>query len=282
MTTAPAIPKRSWRNWLGWLLRRVVIYYVVIVAVLLLLENFLVYPATPASVDWQAPVSSPTNDVEFHSSDGTRLHAWWCPHPDTKDALLFAHGNGGNLSHRGWLVEEIKQTLGVSVLIFDYPGYGKSEGRSSEQGCYAAADAAYDWLTSVQRVPPERILLYGESLGGGVMVDVASRRPHRALILDRTFSSLPDVASSRLFIVPTRLIMRNRYDNVSKIDKCHRPVFAMHGDADSIIPYRLGERLFQAANEPKRFFPMPGVDHNHPLPVSALLALKEFLTEQAP
>jgi fermentation-respiration switch protein FrsA (DUF1100 family) len=260
----------------------VVVYYLVIVIVLSLLENFMVYPATPASVHWQAPVAAQTTDVELRSADGTRLHAWWCPHSDGKDALLFAHGNGGNLSHRGWLVDAIRQALGVSVLIFDYPGYGKSEGRPSEQGCYAAADAAYDWLTTVQKIPPERILLYGESLGGGVLVDLASRRPHRALILDRTFTSLPDVAASRFFFLPTHLLMRNRFDSLSKIDRCRRPVFAMHGDADSIIPYRLGRRLFEAAHEPKRFFPMPGADHNDPLPAAALHALKDFLAEKAP
>jgi fermentation-respiration switch protein FrsA (DUF1100 family) len=277
-------PKQShaaWPSRLVGLAGRIVIYYVVIVVVLVLLENFLVYPASSAAADWQKPVSSPTTDVQLCSAGGTKLHAWWCPHPDGKDALLFAHGNGGNLSHRGWLVEEIKLALGVSVLIFDYPGYGKSEGRPSEQGCYAAADAAYDWLTTAPKVPPERILLYGESLGGGVLVDLASRRPHRALILDRTFSSLPDVAAARFFFLPTHLLMRNRYDSASKIEKCCRPIFAMHGDVDRVIPYRLGRRLFDAANEPKCFYPMPGVDHNDPLPGMALRALKGFLAEKA-
>jgi fermentation-respiration switch protein FrsA (DUF1100 family) len=282
MTIAPAKPKVPWHRRLAWLPVRVLIYYIVIVAVLLFLENTLVYPATTAAVDWQPPSGHPAEDIELHSADGTRLHAWWCPYPETKDVLLLAHGNGGNLSHRGWHINQLRNSLGVSVLIFDYPGYGKSEGRPSEQGCYAAADAAYDWLTNVQKISGKRILLYGESLGGGVMVDLASRRPHRTLILDRTFTSLPDVAASRFFFLPAHLLMRNRMDSLSKIGKCHRPVFVMHGDIDHVIPFGLGQQLFEATNEPKRFFAMPGVDHNNLIPDVAFLALKEFLTAQAP
>jgi fermentation-respiration switch protein FrsA (DUF1100 family) len=282
MGETPKKPKAPWPRRLAWFCVRLCIYYVVIVAVLLALENFLVYPATSAAADWQQPFGHTAEDVELHSADGTRLHAWWCPYPDAKNIILFAHGNGGNLSHRTWGIQQLQQVLGASVLIFDYPGYGKSEGRPSEAGCYAAADAAYDWLVSTQKVPAERILLYGESLGGGVMVDLASRRPHRALILDRTFSSLPDVAGSRYFFLPTHLLMRNRYDSVGKIGKCHRPVFSMHGDVDRVIPYRLGRRLFEAANEPKRFHDMPGVDHNDMLPATSLVALRDFLAEQAP
>jgi fermentation-respiration switch protein FrsA (DUF1100 family) len=282
MTTAPAKSKAPWPRRLAWLSVRVAFYYLLIVAVLLFLENTLVYPATSAASDWQQPWGHPAEDIELQSADGTRLHAWWCPSSQSKDVLLFAHGNGGNLSHRTWAIDQLRRALGVSVLIFDYPGYGKSEGKPSEQGCYAAADAVYDWLTTVQKVPPARILLYGESLGGGVMVDLASRRPHRALILDRTFTSLPDVAASVYFFLPVHLLMRNRYDSLSKIGRCHRPVFVMHGDVDRIIPFRLGQQLFEAANEPKCFFAMPGVDHNNLLPQSAFLALKDFLTEKAP
>jgi fermentation-respiration switch protein FrsA (DUF1100 family) len=265
-----------------WFLVRLGFYYFLIVAVMLLLENYLVYPATSAAVDWQQPIPAQTIDVELHSADGTRLHAWWCPFHDSKDAVLLAHGNGGNLSHRGWLVDQIQNVLRVSVLIFDYPGYGKSEGRPSEQGCYAAADAAYDWLTTTQKISPERIILYGESLGGGVMVELASRRPHRALVLERTFSSLPDVAAAHYFFLPAHLLMHNRFDSVSRIGQCHRPLFVMHGDVDRVIPCRLCQRLFEAANEPKRFFPMPGVDHNHPLPSAALESVDQFLAETAP
>src|SRR5262249_58324820 len=173
--------------------------------------------------------------------------------------LLYCHGNAGNLSHRAGAVAALQKLLGVPILIFDYPGYGKSAGRPTEAGCCAAAEAAYDWLTGTQKVPPERLLLYGGSLGGGVAVDLASRRPYGALILMKTFTSMPDVGQSLYPWLPVRWLMRNRFNSLEKIGSCRQPVFIAHGTTDGLIPFAQGERLFAAANEPKRFFAMPGV-----------------------
>jgi fermentation-respiration switch protein FrsA (DUF1100 family) len=111
------------------------------------------------------------------AADGTPIHAWWCPAPSgepTRNVLLYCHGNAGNLSQRGFLVDRWQKQLGVAVLIFDYPGYGKSGGKVSEAGCYAAADAAYDWLMEHQHISPQHLLLYGGSLGAAVAVDLVS------------------------------------------------------------------------------------------------------------
>jgi fermentation-respiration switch protein FrsA (DUF1100 family) len=251
--------------------------YVGVIAVLMALENRLIYRPVTASEDWQPPPFSPVEDVRLTLPEDVSVHAWWCPREDATSALLYCHGNVGNLSHRGRVIQQLQGLLDVSVLIFDYPGYGKSTGRPTEQGCYAAADAAYDWLA--HKVRPERILLYGSSLGGGVAVDLASRRPHRALVLDKSFTSMPEVAQQLYPWLPVRWLMHNRYDNLAKIGKCRRPVFVGHGTTDDLVPFAQGERVFAAANEPKRFFRMDACGHNDPLPRQFFDALRDFLAE---
>src|SRR5262245_13698348 len=135
--------------------------------VLRALENLLVFRPRRHTDDWRPPPDDRVQDVTLPLPDGPRIHAWWCPVADwrpTQGAMLYCHGNAGNLSHRGAGVGHWRRELGLPVLIFDYPGYGKSEGRPTEAGCYAAAAAAYDWLVQTQQIPAGRLVLYGGSL----------------------------------------------------------------------------------------------------------------------
>jgi fermentation-respiration switch protein FrsA (DUF1100 family) len=247
---------------------------------MMFLENRLLFYPIRASADWEAPPNARVQDVYLQTAADVRIHAWWCPvayWEPAQGALLYCHGNAGNLSYRAGSVSRWQKELGQSVLIFDYPGFGQSEGRPDEAGCYAAANAAYDWLTQAQEVPPERILLYGGSLGGGVAVELASHRPHRALILAKTFTSIPDAAQSVYPWLPARWLVRSRFDNLAKIRQCSKPVFIAHGTADQLIPFTQGERLFAAANEPKQFLAMRGVEHNGGLSGEFYSALRDFL-----
>ncbi|MBI1833131.1 MAG: alpha/beta hydrolase [Planctomycetes bacterium] len=273
--SAPGVLSRPWVRIPCYIL----IAYVGLVSMLLFLENWLVYQPTRFEQHWQPPPSPDIEDVHLASADGTRIHAWWCPAKDSDTALLYCHGNAGNLSHRGNSMVKLRNLLNVSVLIVDYPGYGKSEGSPTEQGCYAAAGLCYDWLIDKKNFPAKKIILYGGSLGGGVVTDLASRKEHRALVLIKTFSSLPDVASDLYWWLPApkQWLMSNRMESIRKIGSIHQPVFIAHGTTDSLIPYAHGERLFAAANEPKRFFKMPGHDHNMPLPDEMFVDLKDFL-----
>ena len=241
------------------------------------LENALIYRPVRASEEWFPPPNERVQDVALHSADGTRLHAWWCLRDGADGAVLYCHGNAGNLSHRGGAVAKWQEFLNLSVLIFDYPGYGKSTGKPSEAGCYAAADAAYDWLTRQAAVPPERVVIYGGSLGGAVAVETGRRRPHRALVLVSAFTSLPDIAQKVYPWLPVRWLVRSRFDNLAKIGQCTGPVFIAHGDADQLVPFAHGERLFAAAHEPKAFWPMKGHDHNDPPGPDFHGALRDFL-----
>ena len=255
------------------------ILYVLFIGVLLAFEDRFVYRPNARGGYWApAPEELAAEDVWLTSADGTDIHAWWCPVKDSDGATLFCHGNAGNLSNRSGDIRNIRDGLGQSVLIFDYPGFGKSGGTPSEAGCYAAADAAYDWLA--KRVPGERIVLFGQSLGGGVAVDLAARRPHRGLVLFKTFTSVPDVAQAKYRILPARLLVRNRFDSIAKIEGCRRPLFVAHGDRDGLIPFAQGQRLFEAAPGPaKEFMRLPGATHNGEIPLEVTRQAAAFLRE---
>jgi uncharacterized protein len=237
-------------------------------------ENRLLYHPTHSVGDRTLP--APIQDVELRTATGLNIHARWCPHPGARGAILYCHGNAGELGHRALAVRELWEALGESVLIFDYPGYGRSEGRPSEAGCYAAAGAAYDWLVQSQGIAPERIVLYGESLGGGVAVDLASRRPHRALVLVKTFTSVADVAEAHCPWLPLRWLVTNRFDNLAKIGRCAGPKIIAQADADRLVPFIHGRRLLDAAG-PATFYTLEKSDHNDPLPADFYFALRKFL-----
>jgi uncharacterized protein len=242
-----------------------------------MLETALLFHPVRANEQWLTPPANVSEDVWLKTADGTRIHALWFAFPGSSGALLFCHGNAGNLSHRNGIVLALAKALGESVLIFDYPGYGRSEGKPSETGCYAAANAAYDWLMQMEQLPPGRILLFGESLGGGVATDVAARRQHRALILVKTFTSIPDVARGHTLTWASSVLVHSKFDNLEKIGNCKAPVFIAHGDRDSLVPFSESQKLFAAAQGTKRFFVMKGSDHNDPWPADFFRALADFL-----
>jgi fermentation-respiration switch protein FrsA (DUF1100 family) len=246
------------------------------ILVLPALENALIFRPVRAEEDWGAAPAG-AQDVFLPTAGHGRIHAWWCPRQRTRQAVLYCHGNAGNLSHRAGAVARWQQELDVSVLIFDYPGYGRSDGAPSEVGCYAAGEAAWRWLTDGGRAAPEDVILYGGSLGGAVAVDLASRYPHRCLVLVSAFTSMPDMAQKLYPWLPGRWLMRSRFDNLAKIARSRGPVFIAHGDCDRLVPFEQGQRLFAAAGEPKYFFPLAGCDHNDTVNPEFFSSLRRFL-----
>ena len=283
-SSGPAVPltRRARRVAVRWCLFLGTVYLGCLL-VLWSFENSMVFRPLTAAESWNDRSVPPGRDVWLANPDGTKIHAWWYP-PDRPDAgaILLAHGNGGNLSHRSELALELRRTLGAGVLLFDYPGYGKSVGKPTEAGCYAAADAAYEWLTGEAKIPSHRIIILGESLGGGVAVHTAANHDCRALVLMFTFTTLPAAAKTHFRWLPTYWLMRNRFDNMAKIGSVKRPVFIMHGTADEVIPYKQGEVLFAAANEPKEFLRLEGFGHNSELPDEFFTSLARFLERTAP
>ncbi len=265
----------SWRRTLRRLAMLAVCGFILLLVAMMFMEESLVFfPSRAAYGRWRRPG---VDEVEFQSTDGTRLYGWYLPHPQPRAVLLFACGNAGNITYRAERLEQLRQDLKLTVFAFDYRGYGRSEGQPSEAGILLDARAARSWLAQRAGVAEQEIVLMGESLGGGVMVDLAGRDGARGLILENTFTSLPDVAAYHYPWIPVRLLMRNRLDSLAKIRSYHGPLVQCHGDADQIIPFAIGRKLFDAANQPKRFVHLPGHDHNDELPPEYMAALDEFI-----
>jgi fermentation-respiration switch protein FrsA (DUF1100 family) len=197
-------------------------------------------------------------DVYFRSEDGVRLNGWYVPCEGSSASLLFCHGNGGNICHR---LESLRQfhRLGLSVFAFDYRGYGNSEGTLSEAGTYLDAEAAYRWLR--EREAPERIILFGRSLGGSIATQLATRVEAAALICESGFTSIANVGRELFPLLPVRLINTIKYDTLAKIRDVRMPVMFIHSTEDELIPFSHSERLYAAAREPKMLVRIHG-KHN--------------------
>jgi uncharacterized protein len=214
---------------------------------------------TPSLSGWKF------EDVWLTTQDAVRLHGWFLPNPappgPVRMAVLILHGNGGNITHRMPLYAVLREQ-GLDVLALDYRGYGQSRGTPSESGTYLDAEAAWQWLAA-HGSPPERILLLGESLGGAVATELALRHPPAGLILQSTFTSIPDIAKELTPWIPQRLI-RTRYDTLAKLPRLQCPVLVLHGRADTLVRFVHAERNYASASEPKWFRELEG-DHNDTL-----------------
>lgn len=230
-----------------------------------------------------AEINLDYEEVNFQASDGVDLHGWWIPHAGADYTLLFLHGNAGNISHRLHSLE-IFNKLGVSVFILDYRGYGNSEGKPGEQGTYHDAEAAWQYLVN-KNIDPERIIIFGRSLGGAVASWLATKYDAAAVILESTFTSIADMGSHYYPYLPIKLINHIKYDTLERIKAINSPLLIIHSREDEIVPFRFSEELYAAANEPKYFLEING-DHNYgyqesqPIYREGLLKFINYLNER--
>ncbi len=216
-----------------------------------------------ANEPWALPANA--EDVWFKADENIRLHGWFfhARTPPAAATVLYFHGNGGNLSRAGWIGERLAVN-NLDVLIFDYRGYGRSEGTmTDESALFADANAAYDYLLQERKVRPERLALYGQSLGTTAAIDLASRKQCGALVVESGLTSASDMASALLPWLPRLLhpLGRNRFDSIHKISGVQCPVLVTHGDQDHLIPVEQGRALFARAPEPKTLLIVRGADH---------------------
>jgi len=206
-----------------------------------------------------ASIGLPYEDVYFNTQDNKKLNGWYIPSGKSGLTVIFCHGNAGNISHR---LEKISilHNLGLNVFIFDYRGYGKSLGTPSESGLYKDASAAYNYLTNERGISKDDIILYGESIGGAIAIDLARKKDVAALITEETFTSIKDMARIAYPLLPS-FVFSSRFDALSKIKDVSCPKLIMHSTVDEIVPFRLGEKLFQSAGSPKNFLKLRG-SHN--------------------
>jgi len=238
----------------------ILIFFSLIFAYFRHFEKRGIYYPTREIVFNPADAALEYEDIFFNTEDNLKLNAWFVPAQRPKATLLFCHGNAGNISHRVEMIKIFNQ-LNLNVFIFDYRGYGRSQGVPSEQGLYTDAQAAFEYLLSRKDVDRERIIIYGKSIGANVAVKLASWVRAAVLISESAFTSAKDMAKELFPYFPVKWIITVRFDAEAAIKDITIPKLIIHSRDDEIIPFNMGKRLFEVAALPKEFYQMRGT-HN--------------------
>jgi len=266
MNESKSIPTRQRSFWKRTLLFAISMYLGALV-VLMFFERSLLFPAPPvADGDWN---SKRFGAEEFYidSEDRANVHAWFLEKSGSRTTLIFAHGNGETLGFMGAELVDIRDRWNVNIVAFDFRGYGKTGGLASENAILADSLAVAKWVESNPRFADQKRVAMGRSLGGAAAIEIATQTKVDALILDRTFSSVADVAADRYPFFPIRWVMRNQFHSIEKLPSYTGPLLQMHGEVDELIPYRFGKKLFDACtSERKELLTRPSLYHNDPWP----------------
>ena len=243
--------------------------YLLLALVLYLFQGRMVFLS---NLPGRALIASPGDiglgyeDVSLTTSDNERLHGWYVPAEDSRGTLLFFHGNAGNISHR---LDSIRifHELGLDTLIIDYRGYGQSTGKATEQGTYLDAQAAWDYLINIRRIPADQIIIFGRSLGGAIGAWLGTRHTPAGVIIESSFSSAIDMARRIYPFMPVRLITRLQYPAADYACRLNCPVLVIHSRDDEIIPFAMGQTIYASVKQRKQFLELSG-DHNSGFMVS--------------
>lgn len=274
------------RRWLRRLLigagSLIALLYVGVCALMFFFQEQLLYIPHQGLGRTPADVGLEFQTLALRTEDGEQISAWFVPAADSRGAVLYSHGNAGNMSNRLPVVEDL-HGLGLDVLIYDYHGFGESTGQPGEQETYQDAMRAWQWLTQEHGVEPGRTLIWGRSLGGGVAVWLASQVEPAGLVVESSFTSIPEVGAVHYPFLPVALLNRHEYPSLERMPTIAAPVLVAHGQPDRVVPYEHGRALFEAAPDPKRFIELTG-GHNDPGLASESYreGLAEFLDQALP
>jgi len=231
-----------------------------VVFIVLVFQNKFIFAPTRPIEQRPADVLLDYEEVRFPAADGVMLHGWFVPAESPKATVLLCHGNAGNISHRLFTLE-LFHRLGLQTLIFDYRGYGRSEGAPSEAGLYADAEGAWDYLTDRRGLPPGRIVLFGRSLGGSLAARLAARHGPAGLVLDSAFTSMPKLAGELYWHLPVHPLIRAKFETIADVRRVRCPVLVAHSRDDEMIRFEHARRLYETACEPKQLLELTG-GHN--------------------
>ena len=237
---------------------------------------FLLFHPWKPNADWQ-PTTPNSESVQFPTADGSMLDAIYFPCEHAKGIVLYSHGNGDTLKNLETLADFYRKEFQVSILIYDYRGYGRSEGKPTASGILEDGRAAREWLANREQIDASEIIQMGFSLGGAVAIDLAALDGARGLILQSTFTSLPDMASEILPFLPARLLLRQQLDGVKKIRQYKGPLLLSHGTADQTIPYQQGQKLYRAAGGAKTLYTVEDGFHSPPSEEEYFDLVRHFL-----
>ena len=254
--------------------------YLGALAVLMFFERTMLFPAPSVMIGfWQADRFG-AEEWMIESADKAKVHVWSFEKANSKKTLIFCHGNGETLGLLGGELAEIRDRWNVNVVAFDFRGYGKTGGLANEVEILADSVAVAQWIETNDRLRGYQMIVFGRSLGGACAVEIATKTNVAGMILDRTFSSIVDVAADRFYYLPIRHVMRNQFRSIEKIPRYTGPLLQMHGDVDTLIPYHFGKKLFDACPGPqKKLLTMRGLYHNDPWPEEFWDAGKKFVDE---
>ena len=238
------------------------LYGILCIYLFLMQAKLIYYPEIPSRKLTASPedIGLDYESVSIRTSDGVVLHGWFVPAPAEKGALLFFHGNAGNISHR---LDSLRifHDMGLATLIIDYRGYGRSQGQVSEQGTYMDGEAAWNYLTGIKNIPASRIVVFGRSLGAAIAAHTAAKHEPGALILESAFTSVPDMAARLYPFLPVRLLSRFDYNTRKALHNVSCPVLIIHSPDDEIIHFENGVQLYEAAAGSKMLLRISG-GHN--------------------
>ncbi|OPL17424.1 MAG: hypothetical protein AVO38_00070 [delta proteobacterium ML8_D] len=247
---------------LGLIIAVMVIIYVVSALYNFFMQSHYVYCPEKEILATPFDIKVYFEEIIFRSPDGVNLSGWFIPCKARKEVVLLFHGNGGNISTRLAFIKYLYRKLGLSLFIIDYRGYGKSEGKPSEEGTYLDARAAWEYLMQSRKINPEDIIIYGRSLGGSVAARLAGEVKKGVLILDSTFTSLKDIASEMYPYLPVRKFLKYDYPTIEYIRDVMCPVLIIHSSEDDYIPFSHAATLYEHANEPKKLLKISGGHNN--------------------
>lgn len=242
------------RRVLRFLLTLAVAYVVALLLIRIFESRFIFFPNYPSRLDgdWNPPGLG-VEDTRITAADGVKLHAWWIPRKDSQFTFLAFHGNAANIANRADVYRFLADTP-ANILALEYRGYGKSGGNPSESGMYKDAQAAYDFAVNEKGIPPDRLVSYGQSLGTAVATRLAAQRKVAALVLEAPFPSAAVVARRFFWFLPgLSLLVHGQFDTASQLRQVSAPVMIVHCRQDPVIPFDLGQKVFQSAHDPKVF-----------------------------
>jgi fermentation-respiration switch protein FrsA (DUF1100 family) len=270
------------RSWIAIIARMLLLFVFLGTLAAIVFENRLIFmPSREGAYDLN--YGFPVQYVTFQADDGVRLHAAFCPVEHARGVILWCHGNGGNLSD-GFDAAKDFRKLGLSVFLFDYRGYGKSEGSPDGKGVMLDAEAAYRYVTQQLGNPPSRLVLLGESLGGAPAIRLASRHESAALITQSTFTSIRDMAGVRFPYFPwLRFFVRTDFPNLETISSVRVPKLLIHSRTDEVVPFWMGEKLYAQATQPKELWVIERARHNDTFGIDGYWArIRTFLDHVLP
>ena len=236
------------------------VFYFILILFLYFLQNRMIFIPYKEVGGTPSDIGLEFEEVNLKSRGGANINGWFIPAENAEYTILFCHGNAGNISHRLDTIS-IFNKLPANFFIFDYQAYGKSTGNISEKNLYGDVTAAWDYLTKTKNIPAEKIIIAGRSLGGSIAAHAAAEFSPGGLILESTFTSMPEIAGERLPFVPVKWLLKYKLPTIDNLAKVKCPVLIIASQDDSIIPFKHGKKLFEKAPEPKTFLELTG-DHD--------------------